>query len=290
MMVLMDSRRMCPHCRAFITTKDRVCPYCNEPVAPPAAQRDEGVRVLGGQIPHFRFNTSIILLINVGMYLATAMYSSQRRGNSQSFLSLDPYTLIYFGANWIGDRFIPGLHDGQWWRLVTAGFLHGGIIHIGMNCWVLFDLGAQVEEVYGAARMMVAYFVATVCGFYVSAFVGHQPLSVGASAGLMGLIGAMIAFGVQHRSGIGREIRTMYVRWAIYILAMGLVMRMTDNWAHVGGLAGGFAVAYVAGTPGRIGSPVEMVWRVASAIAILLTGLSFLKWYLWFASTTPIMG
>ena len=284
-MVLMDSRRMCPHCRAFITTKDRVCPYCNESVAPPAVQRDEGVRVLGGLIPHFRFNTSIILLINVGLYLATVIYSSQVMGNSQAFMGLDNQTLVLFGA-----KYSPFIAGGQWWRLVTAGFLHGGIIHIGMNSWVLFDLGAQAEEVYGAARMTVAYFVATVCGFYLSAMASNT-VSVGASAGLMGLIGAMIAFGVRNRSGIGGEIRTMYVRWAVYILAMGLIPGLqTDNFAHIGGLAGGFVVAYVAGTPRRAGSPVEMVWRVASGLAILLTALSFLKWYLWFSHLSPIIG
>ena len=57
----------------------------------------------------------------------------------------------------------------------------------------------------------------------------------------------------------------------------------TDNWAHIGGLAGGFVVAYVAGTPRRTGSPLEVVWRVACGLAILLTALSFLKWYLWFS-------
>jgi rhomboid protease GluP len=281
MMVLMDNRRMCPHCRAFITTRDRVCPYCNEAVAPRAVARDEGVHVLGGAIPHFRFNTSIILLINVGLFLATALYSLQRMGNSQAFWNIDPQTLIAFGAN-----YIPGLRAGQWWRLVTAGFLHGGLLHIGMNSWVLFDLGAQVEEVFGAARMLVIYFAGTVCGFYLSA-VGGNMLSVGASAGLMGLIGAMIAFGIHHRSGIGREIRSMYIRWAVYILVLGLLPGLrTDNFAHIGGLAGGFLIAYIAGTPRLTASPAETVWRVASWIAIFLTALSFLKWYLWFSQVS----
>src|ERR1700733_15210118 len=220
----MEKRRMCPNCRAFITTDDRVCPYCNEKVGTRAIDRRSPSPILGGLIPHAQFTTILILVVNAGMFVASML--------NGSLLEL-------------GGSFRAAVRLGQFWRLVTAGFLHGGVLHIGMNSWVLFDLGARVEEVYGASRMLVAYFVATVCGFYVSAFVGHQPLSVGASAGLMGLIGAMIAFGVRNRSGIGREIRTMYVRWAVYILAMGLVMRMTDNWAHIGGLAGGFAVAYV---------------------------------------------
>ena len=71
---------------------------------------------------------------------------------------------------------------------MTAGFLHGGLLHIGMNSWVLFDLGAQVEEVYGASRLIVVYFMATVFGFLLSTF-WTAALSVGASAGIMGLIG-----------------------------------------------------------------------------------------------------
>jgi len=103
----------------------------------------------------------------------------------------------------------------------------------------------------------------------------------------MGLIGSMIAFGMQHRSGIGREIKSMYVRWAVYILVLGLLPGLrTDNWAHIGGLAGGFGLAYVAGTPRLAGSPREAFWRIASIAAILLTGLSFLKMYLFLTASS----
>src|SRR5689334_7973632 len=125
MMVAMDSRRMCPHCRAFITTSDRVCPYCNEPVAPRAVDRG----------------------VAAGLYLATSLYS-MKSGNG-SAMSIDVRTLVYFGA-----KFGPFIAAGEWWRLVTAGFLHGGLVHILMNSWVLFDLGAAVEEIYGAYRML----------------------------------------------------------------------------------------------------------------------------------------
>jgi rhomboid protease GluP len=275
----METRRMCPHCRAFITTSDRVCPYCNERVGPPAVEkRSEGVPVLGGVIPHVRFNTALILLINVGLYLACALYSMQS-GNSQAFWNIDTITLRRFGSKWN-----EALIYGQWWRLVTAGFLHGGLLHIGMNMWVLFDLGAQVEEVYGGSRMLVIYFLSTIGGFYLSAL--RSPAdSVGASAALMGLMGAMIAYGMSSRSSIGTEIRSMYVRWVVIILVMGFVAQTrTDNWAHIGGLATGFAVAYLAGTPKLAGGAVESFWRVAAWLAILLTAYSFLKMFLWFAA------
>src|ERR1019366_2346356 len=184
MMVLMDPRRMCPHCRAFITTKDRVCPYCNEAVAPRRVSGDDSSQLVGGFIPHFRFNTTIILLLNFGLYIRT---------------------LVLFGAKWN-----VGLAQGEYWRLVTAGFLHGGLFHILMNSWVLFDLGAQVEELYGSSRMLVIYFLSTVGGFYASA-VWSPAISMGASAGLMGLVGAMIALGVRHRNAMGAAIRGMYI-------------------------------------------------------------------------------
>ena len=191
---------MCPHCRAFITDSDKVCPYCNERVGPRYAERARATDVIGGFIPAARFNTMLILLINAGLYVATALYS-MKAGTSSGFGDIDARVLYAFGAK-IGIRYM----DGQWWRLVTAGFLHGGILHILMNSWVLFDLGAQVEAIYGAARMWVIYFVATIGGFYVSALLSPG-VSIGASAGLCGLIGAMIALGVRHRNPMGAAIR-----------------------------------------------------------------------------------
>ena len=183
-----------------------------------------------------------------------------------------------------GAKFNPGIVQGEYWRLVTAGFLHGGILHILMNLWVLFDLGAQVEEVYGAARMLVVYFASTVAGFYLSYLWNPAP-SVGASAALFGLIGAMIALGVRTRSGMGTAIRAMYLRWAVYGLLFGLLPGFhVDNAAHLGGLAAGFGIAYVAGTQGHPASWTEKLWRTASWLCILLTALSFLKMYLWFAA------
>lgn len=266
---------MCPHCRAFITTKDRVCPYCDTKVGPRAIDRRAPGEIAGGLVPQAHFTTSMILLVNLGLYAATAILSSNSgRGG---WMSVDGQTLFLFGA-----KYSPFVLQGQWWRLVTAGFLHGGALHILMNSWVLFDIGAQAEEVYGARRMFVFYFVSTVFGFLVSTF-WSASLSVGASAGLFGLIGAMIAVSARYPSSAASSMRGLYVRWVIYMLVIGFLPGLgVDNAAHLGGLAGGFGCAYLAGTPSAVNTWAERAWLVASYVAILLTVYCFLKMYLWF--------
>ena len=259
---------MCPQCRAFITTDDKVCPYCNTQVGPRAIERRDPGEAIGGLIPQAHFTTVLILLVNFGLYIASAVYASQHgRGG---FMDLDTTTLRLFGAKWN-----TAIMAGQWWRLITAGFLHGGIIHIGMNSWVLYDLGAQVEEAYGTARFLVIYFCAGVAGFAASMW-WSPSISVGASASLLGLIGAMIALGTRSDSSHGRALRSFYVRWAVYGVALGFFMSAVDNAAHLGGLAAGFAVGYVAGTP-RVMGTAETIWKGLAALSILLTAYAFVQ-------------
>jgi rhomboid protease GluP len=270
---------MCPHCRAFITTSDRVCPYCDTEVGPRAVDLRRAGDIVGGFVPHARFVTVLILTINVGLYAATTLYSL--KSGNQSLMDLDPRTLFQFGA-----KYRQAIVLGQWWRLITAGFLHGGLFHILMNSWVLFDLGAQVEEIYGARRLIVFYFVATVLGFMASTW-WAAGLSIGASAGIFGLIGAMIALGMRSNTAVGSMIRGMYIRWAIYGLLMGLLPFFAiDNAAHIGGLAGGFATAYLAGLPGTPGRGGETLWTVLAGACVMLTALAFLNMFLWFSLTS----
>ena len=159
------------------------------------------------------------------------------------------------------------IEAGQWWRLVTAGFLHGGLIHIGMNSGVLYDLGAQVEEAYGTARFLVIYLVTSVAGFYLS-MLWNPGISIGASAALFGLIGAMIALGTRSNTSQGRALRSFYVRWAIYGMALGFLVSHVDNAAHLGGLAAGFGLGYVIGTP-RIGRD-KTIWKVSAGLCVLV--------------------
>jgi rhomboid protease GluP len=266
---------MCPHCRAFITTSDRICPYCETKVGPRAADRLNAGAVLAGFIPQARFVTVMILTINAGLYLVTMLYSL--RAGNDSPMDIDGRTLFLFGA-----KYRPAVVAGQWWRLVTAGFLHGGLFHILMNSWVLFDLGAQVEEVYGQRRFIVIYFVSTIAGFLASTL-WSPALSIGASAGVFGLIGAMIALGAGSSTPLGAAIKAHYLRWAVYGLLLGfLPFFHIDNAAHLGGLAAGFAAARLAGLPRLVEDWRERIWSVLTALALALAAVSFLLMLAWF--------
>jgi len=262
---------MCPHCRAFVTTDDKVCPYCDERIGPRAIDKRSPDDAMGGLIPAARFVTILIMLINSGLYAATVIHS-MNSGNNAAFSDIDGRTLFDFGGKY--SQAI--LFGGQYWRLITAGFLHAGIIHFLMNTWVLFDLGANTEEAFGASRMVVIYFVATVCGFLLSTWWTMAP-SVGASAGIYGLLGAMVAYGMHNRSLMGQMIKTHYSRWAIYGLLIGLLgFFPIDNAAHIGGLAGGFAVAWLSGLP-IPGGRREKVWNALAVLCVTLTIVAFFE-------------
>jgi rhomboid protease GluP len=258
---------MCPHCRAFISTDDRVCPYCNTEVAPRIAVRRAPSDALGGMIPHARFTTVVIMLINTGLYIATVIAS---RGSGGNGMDPDLRTLVDFGA-----KYAPDIAAGQWWRLVTAGFLHGGILHILMNMWVLFDLGAQVDELVGTSRFLSIYLISNVTGFTASLFLSPGAPSIGASAAIFGLIGAMIGVGLRERTSRGTAIWRFYGRWAIYGIVLSFIPG-TDIAAHIGGLAGGFLIGVAAGTP-TYSLMVERAWQTVAGIALAVTGWAFFE-------------
>ena len=276
----MSKLRMCRHCRAFVPSSERLCTECHEPLGSPYARRVASGAALAGLVPPTHLTTLILLMVNAGLFAATLLMTLKKTGGELGALgSVDGYILYYFGAK----ESMAVRFGHEWWRLVTAGFLHGGVLHILMNSWALYDLGAQVEQAYGTARFLVFYLVSSAAGFLASSF-WSPALSMGASAAIFGLIGAMIAYGYRNRTSLGREMKAVYVRWAIYGLLFGLLPFFNvDNAAHIGGLAAGFALAYVADTPGP--RTIEWLWKAAAAFAVLIALVSFRFVWLMFPRT-----
>jgi rhomboid protease GluP len=131
----------------------------------------------------------------------------------------------------------------QPWRFVMAIFLHGSLMHIIFNMWVLMDIGPQIEELYGSARFIFMYVATGIGGYVLSSLRGH--FSVGGSGALLGLIGVMLAITTGRRSASMQMLRSQIIRWLIYIAVWGLLFPGIDNFAHLGGLVSGFGLGKI---------------------------------------------
>jgi membrane associated rhomboid family serine protease len=134
------------------------------------------------------------------------------------------------------------IRAGEVWRLLTAGLVHGGFLHLFMNAWVLSDLGRLVERLLGPRRMLAVLWGGVLTGSLAS-FVFTASRSVGISGGLFALVGALLVVGVRHRRSLPPGARRTLVRAPVEVialnLALGLALPFIDNAAHLGGLAGG---------------------------------------------------
>jgi membrane associated rhomboid family serine protease len=130
----------------------------------------------------------------------------------------------------------------EWWRLISGGFLHANLIHIGMNMFVLYLIGPQLERLLGAARYLALYLAALVAGSLGVMIVSPQSATLGASGAIFGLLGAMAAYQLSHhidimKSGLGRLI-------GINLVITFLGSSFISVGGHVGGLIGGAAAGY----------------------------------------------
>jgi rhomboid protease GluP len=160
-----------------------------------------------------------------------------------SFLSPSRRSLFLFGSSGV----IPVFGAGRWWTVLTAGWLHGGLLHIFFNMMWIRQLAPATSELYGPSRMVIIYTIAGITGFTAStlagAFVpilGGAGFTVGASAPLFGLLGALIHYG---RRGGSSLVGDQAKSWAVTLFVIGFIMPGVDNWAHLGGFAGGYVVS-----------------------------------------------
>lgn len=153
-------------------------------------------------------------------------------------------------VRWGGNAGVLSLGDGQEWRMFTCLWVHIGIIHIGMNMWVLWIIGKFVEPLCGAWRYLLFYVVAGLCGSLASSLVHPRIVSAGASGAIFGLYGIVLGFALRHRHTLPRPLVASLTRsggmFVLYNLIFGLAVPGIDLSAHVGGLAGGFLLGLAA--------------------------------------------
>ena len=212
--------------------------------------------------------TQVILGANVMVFIAMAITMVLQGGPSLDFPG---QLMVHFGAN-----FGPYTLSGQWWRLLTYMFLHGGFFHIAMNMWCLWNLGALCESLYGRFTYAAIYLITGVAGGLAS--VGWNPsvLSVGASGAIFGLTGALIAsfyLGEFSLSGISiKGTLSSLLFFAGFSLFLGKVVPGIDNACHVGGLVSGLILgALIAVAAPERDKPIARI-GILLFVVVLLAG------------------
>lgn len=172
-----------------------------------------------------------------------------------------------------GANFGPATQDGQWWRLLSAMFLHFGVVHLALNMWALWDVGRLVERLYGRPRFLLLYLASGAIGNLLSLVVqGNQAVSGGASGAIFSLYGALLVFLWRERRHVERgEFRWFFAAasaFSLFALVMGQVVPGIDNAAHIGGLLAGALLGGVLARPWTPGSPRDRLGGWLSALAL----------------------
>lgn len=262
---------LCPSCRKLLNRDAPFCPHCG--------MQRPGVwwkrLALRAWLQDPNQVVKILIGINAAMYVISLLVSPQSsRGSFDLLTTLSPsnQSLLQLGAT--GTFPIDQLQ--RWWTLLSANYLHGGILHILFNMLALRQLIPLVGHLYGINRLVVLYTLTGVVGFWVS-YVAGVPFTIGASAALCGLIGATLYYGKSRGGLFGEAIYRQVGGWAIGIFVIGLLIPGINNWGHGGGMVAGALLGYLIGYRER---GDEQPWHtMLAAVCMAATGL-VLAWML----------
>jgi len=240
---------VCASCGSLVGVNDDRCYSCG--------RRHPGLWGFGPLLRSFGNDLGFITVVIYGcsaLYAISLMLTVafggdvMGSGNPLTILSPDGLAILLLGAS--GAEPVFGL--GMWWTILSAGWLHGGVLHILFNMLWVRQLAPATADVYGAGRMIIIYTVASATGFTLSSlaglFLGWMPihflrgaqLTLGASAPIFGLLGALVYYG---RRGGSSMIRSEAMGYAVTLAIMGLMIPRVDNYAHLGGYLGGYFAA-----------------------------------------------
>jgi membrane associated rhomboid family serine protease/cytochrome c-type biogenesis protein CcmH/NrfG len=221
-------------------------------ITPPWVRRSESSITL----------TQVIFGANIAVFLATALASG-------SAINISGEVNFHYGAN-----FGPYTLSGEWWRLLTYMFLHGGAMHIFFNMWCLWDLGRLSESLYGRWTFAGIYLITGVSGGLASIAWNPRVLSVGASGAIFGLAGALIAsfylgeFSLP-RVAISGTLRSLVI-FAVFNLGFGQLFGGIDNACHIGGLVSGLILGALIA---RLAPQTDAPLRRATVVGVVVLGL-----------------
>ncbi|MCK5162096.1 MAG: rhomboid family intramembrane serine protease [Desulfobacula sp.] len=186
-----------------------------------------------------------MIYTNVLMFIISLIYSGK-----SMIISLNPFyaltpsmdVLNFLGAS----GRLPIVKFEAWWSLVTANWLHGGLLHILFNMMALKTVAPLVMKEFGLFRMFSIYTLTGIAGFLLS-YIGNVYLTIGASSGLCGLIGAALYFGKSRGGQWGQLVYKQTSGWVVSLVLIGFLMPNINNWSHAGGLLAGIFFGWILG-------------------------------------------
>jgi rhomboid protease GluP len=253
---------LCPNCRRLISNDEPACPYCGM-TRPGALWK----RTVSGALSLQRLNpVTAILGANILFFVLSFLIDPKGlnvSANPLMFLSPSSDSLFILGATGT----IP-LAYGRWWTLISAGFLHGGILHIFFNMMAFRQLAPFILDEFGLNRFAILYVWTGVAGFLLSGLAG-VPFTIGASASICGMIGAILYYSKSRGGSYGNAIFQQAMSWVMGLVLFGLFLPGINNWAHGGGIVSGILIAFLIGYRDR--KPESWTHRLLGTGSILLT-------------------
>ncbi|NTV89528.1 MAG: rhomboid family intramembrane serine protease [Clostridiales bacterium] len=181
--------------------------------------------------------------------------------------------LIEFGA-----KVNTNILSGEYWRLLTPVFLHANAVHLLINCYSLYAVGTMVEKLFGRYRFMVVYFIAGIMG-NIASFVFSANAGVGASGAIFGLLGTLLYFGLEKPVLFKAYFGVNVITTIIINLGYGFSNSGIDNFAHIGGLAGGFMASGIVAAEAQKKSPQKWYFNrylyLALTLILAFTGILY---------------
>lgn len=212
-----------------------------------------------------------VMALNVGVWLANVA------GGMDAF---KPATADLF--RWGASSASAVVRDGEFWRLLTATVLHGGLVHLALNMWALWESGRQVARWFGNGQFLLIYWGSALAGSALSLhFSAQQAVSVGASGAVFGVLGALLAGVYQHRARVPKalvkQLLTSQGLFVVVSLGQGFARPGIDNAAHVGGLLAGAAMAWllveVVDEQATAAGRRRRQWLASAGVALAVAGL-----------------
>lgn len=201
------------------------------------------------------YATYSIIAINIIIFILTSLAGGMS----------NPAVLVLFGA-----KINSLVARGQYWRLITSAFLHANLAHIAFNMYGLYGIGSLIENVYGSKKFLIIYMVSAVYGSVMSFAFSPYP-SVGASGAIFGLFGATLYLCQRNP----RMFKTSFGVNIIVVLAFNIIYGFSnsgiDNFAHLGGLLGGYLCANITGYERSYNiAPKKIVLLIFTAVFLIL--------------------